>query len=155
MMKSLICTFDHRLREVLVSLLQDLTSRRPDIFHRHTLEMSFKLLRHKCPSLALELQNILAGKSEGCIGSATLPPHLSRNCQYFMVTIDAPTVGKIVSAITRVGQKIMSEEQEASARRTIILSVLEDWMELVEWMINETEEQELNPKPRKNFRKNF
>ena len=134
-----------------MSLLQDLTSHRPDIFHRHTLEMSFKLLRHKRPSLALELQNILAGKSYGYIEATTLPPHLSRNCQYFMVSIDASTVGEIVSAITTVGQRIMSEEQEASARRTIILSVLEDWMALVEWMINETTEHDMETDRRKNF----
>lgn len=123
-----------------MSLLQDLTSHRPDIFHRHTLEMSFKLLRHKKPSLALELQNILAGKTSDTPTARTLAPNLSRDCQYFMVSISAVMAGQIVSAITAIGQNIMAEEHEPSARRTIVLSVLEQWMELIEWMINESDD---------------
>ncbi|GAA6153388.1 hypothetical protein [Pseudoteredinibacter isoporae] len=124
-----------------MSLLKDLTINRPDIFSRHSLELSFKLLRHREPSLALEVQNIMAGKTNDAPSARTLPPHLSRSCEFFMVAIDPVVVGQIISSLTLIGRNIIEQNNVRPSRKAIILSLLEEWMGLVEWLINESEQQ--------------
>ncbi|MCV6613678.1 MAG: hypothetical protein OIF35_01795 [Cellvibrionaceae bacterium] len=123
-----------------MSLLKDLTINRPDIFSRHSLELSFKLLRHREPALALEVQNILAGKTSDAPKARTLPPHLSRHCEFFMVAVDPVVVGQIISSLTLVGRNIIEQKDVRPSRKAIILSLLEEWMGLVEWMISESEQ---------------
>lgn len=122
-----------------MSLLKDLTINRPDIFSRHSLELSFKLLRHRDPRLALEVQNIMAGKTNDAPAARTLPPHLSRSCEFFMVAIDPVIVGQIISSLTLIGRNIIEQNDVRPSRKAIILSLLEEWMGLVEWMISESE----------------
>jgi hypothetical protein len=101
----------------------------PHVFSRKELELTFKLLRNYKPSLALAIQNVLV--------SDQIPdaPDTNPANDHFYVNIEARTIGKIVGALTEMGQKTLVENPMMNERQLIIGTLMREWMTLAEWII--------------------
>ncbi len=117
---------------------------RPDIFSRGALEFTFRLLRHHSPSLALAVQNVLAGN----ILTLDSPLHStppSRTSDHFMVYVDAHTVGKVVAALTEIGQQALANKQRQDSGQLIVLrTLIQEWASLTEWLLENAESNAAN-----------
>ena len=101
------------------------TRKNPEVFSRGALELTFRLLRSRHPSLALSVQNILAGKP--------LPGAAS---DQFHINLDARTVGRVVAALTDMGEQSLHSGSDADqGRRVVISTLIREWMTLAEWII--------------------
>jgi len=103
---------------------------RPDVFSRGALDLTFRLLRPKSPSLALNVRNLLNRadyRLEEAPG-ATITDH-------FYVQLEALQVGYIVSALTSLGQSALDEEHPEPGRLVVIKTLIREWMTLGEWLI--------------------
>lgn len=106
---------------------------RPDVFSRGALELTFRLLRPKQPTLALQVRNTL-GHEEARLEEAPNIPI----ADHFYVDLEALEVGRIVSALTQLGQKALDEEHPEPGRLVVIKTLIREWMALGEWLIIQT-----------------
>ncbi|TQV67778.1 hypothetical protein FKG94_24940 [Exilibacterium tricleocarpae] len=102
--------------------------KKPEIFSRGALELTFRLMRKRHPGLALAVQNVLAGKP--------LPGSNDAATDHFHVSLEARTVGKIVAALTEMGQHSLEHNgSSAQGRRVVIKTLIHEWIALAEWII--------------------
>lgn len=111
------------------------STKSPDIFSRGVLELTFRLLRHHNPTLALVVQNVLASKK-----LPTLAPHDSAS-DHFYVNIDAITIGKIVAALTEIGEQALQNEHHQDGIRIVIKTLIHEWIVLTESIVHEVQQQ--------------
>ncbi len=118
---------------------------RPDVFSRGALELTFKLLRKNNPRLSLEIQNQLQGVKAIARHSAlsdgieqSLPT--SSDLDHFQITLDASTIGKVVDALTNMGQQLLNSPEKDSGTLVVIRSLMNEWIELAEWILLHTED---------------
>lgn len=110
---------------------------RADVFSRGALELTFKLLRKNNPRLSLEIQNQLQGvRANTNDQSTTTAPDTDR----FQITLDASTVGKVVDALTTMGQQLLDDTGKDDGTLVVIRSLMSDWMALAEWILLHTED---------------
>ncbi|NIB44404.1 hypothetical protein HBA55_32720 [Pseudomaricurvus alkylphenolicus] len=102
---------------------------RPDVLSRGALELTFKLLRHYNAQLALDVRNQLQGEK--------VLPNLcsSTKADHFFVTLSAQSIGKVVAALTQLGEEALVNRESDSGRLLVIRSLMKEWMELAEWLI--------------------
>ncbi len=107
---------------------------RPDLFSRGALELTFKLLRvHNNARLALDVQNQLQeAPTEG-------QPTRNRHQDLFRVTLEAHTVGKIIDALTSMGNTLLNNPERESGTVVAIRSLIKDWIALAEWILAHSE----------------
>ncbi len=110
------------------------TRKNPDVFSRGALELTFRLLRHQHPALALQIQNILAGKPlPGAAGAAS---------DHFYVGLDPRSIGRVVAALTDMGQQALERDSSTDGgRRVVIKTLIHEWMTLAEWIIIQAQDE--------------
>lgn len=104
--------------------------RRPDVFSRGALELSFKLLRPHNPTLALEIQNILAGEKFSLRNDV----QASAVTDHFHIQLGPLVVGRIVDALTQLGNTALEEASEPGLL-VVLRTLIKEWMTLAEWII--------------------
>lgn len=108
-----------------------------DVFSRGALELTFKLLRKNNPRLSLEIQNQLQGVRASTNDQSTTT---SSDTDHFQMTLDASTVGKVVDALTTMGQELLNDTEKDGGKLVVIRSLMNDWMALAEWILLHTED---------------
>jgi len=103
---------------------------RPDVFSRGALDLTFRLLRPKSPSLALNVRNLLNSDDYRLEEAPGIPI-----TDHFYVQLEALQVGRIVSALTCLGQSALDEEHPEPGRLVVIKTLIREWMTLGEWLI--------------------
>ncbi|MGH1371195.1 MAG: hypothetical protein ACRBBW_04110 [Cellvibrionaceae bacterium] len=121
------------------------TITRPDVFSRGALELTFKLLRKNNPRLSLEIQNQLQGVRatlhDNELSHRAQPSSLTpSDLDHFKITLDASTIGKVVDALTHMGQQLLDSAEKDSGTLVVIRSLMNDWIELAEWILLHTED---------------
>lgn len=121
---------------------------RPDIFSRGALELTFKLLRPYRAGLALDIQNQLQ--------DAPVPSHQSNNttqkavkissADQFFITLEPQAIGKIVAALTSIGNDLLSSHTDESGNIMVVRALMKDWIELAEWVILQVGEPVATPR---------
>ncbi len=107
----------------------------PDLFSRGALELTFKLLRvHNNARLALDVQNQLQEPP-----TQDHPTH-NRHQDQFRVTLEAHTVGKIIDALTSMGNNLLNNPERESGTLVAIRSLIKDWIALAEWILAHSED---------------
>ncbi len=117
---------------------------RPDVFSRGALELTFKLLRKNNPRLSLEIQNQLQG-IRAIVRDSELQNNVSQSppasdLDHFQITLDASTIGKVVDALTHMGQQFLDSAEKDSGTLVVIRSLMNDWIELAEWILLHSED---------------
>ena len=115
-----------------------LHSSRPDIFSRGALELTFRLLRHNNVELALDIQNQLQGNKMPGLASRDPRAKLARD--HFKITLNPQTIGRIVDALTQLGEKYLREQKKSEpGQLAVIRTLIVDWVALAEWHIAQVE----------------
>ena len=114
-----------------------LYSSRPDVLSRGVLELTFKILRHNNVDLALDIQNQLQGSKMP--GIANSDPHAKDARDHFHITLTPQTIGRIVDALTRLGEKYLRDKENQQGQLAVIRTLIVDWMALAEWHISKAE----------------
>lgn len=112
---------------------------RPDVFSRGALELTFQLLRPSDVSLALDIQNQLQGTKLPDLASSALQARDQRD--HFRITLAPQTIGRIVDALTRLGERCLQHREQAPEQQKLVLikPLIKDWMALAEWHIAQAE----------------
>ncbi len=105
------------------------TERSPDLFSRGTLEMTYKLLRTPNPSLALCVRNLLMNQRKQINNTHKNKPRIN-------IALEPTTIGKIVSALTILGQNALDNREVENGKLLVLRSLIEDWAGLAEWLVN-------------------
>ncbi len=107
----------------------------PDLISRGALEMTYKMLRSAYPSLALAVRNLLM------LNKPREPSPTSHQNIYSKISIslDAATIGKIVSALTQLGEKALDNREVENGKLVVLRSLIEDWASLAEWILSKAE----------------
>lgn len=112
------------------------TIRRPDVLSRGVLDASFQLLRPRHPGLALQLQNILAGERFSLRQNA----QASAITDHFHIQLDPRTVGKIVDALTQLGNTALQRQHSEPGALMVLRTLIKEWMTLAEWIVEHAEQ---------------
>ena len=108
----------------------------PNLFSRDTLELTFSVLRKHSPSAALEVRNQLAGECFIDNNSALGELHT----EYFPITLDARVIGKIINAMTELGQSALETAKHDKGQLIVLRRLIKEWMALAEWIILKAEQ---------------
>jgi hypothetical protein len=110
-----------------------------DFFSRHTLEQTCCLLKKEHPALAHCIQNALQ--------HLRIVPYENLHRVYtgeMLSNIDLVdhikphVVGRVVSCLTDIGQKVLSNKQTPQNDMVSLRGIIEDWMQLTEWILLRT-----------------
>ncbi|MBR9912503.1 MAG: hypothetical protein GYB33_19355 [Gammaproteobacteria bacterium] len=112
-------------------------SSRPDVFSRGALELTFQLLRQANFGLALDIQNQLQGTKLPELAAEELTARNSR--EHFRITLNAQTIGRIVDALTRLGEQCLRNKAQEQDQLQVLRTLIKDWMALAEWHISRAE----------------
>lgn len=127
------------------------TTRPPHTHRRHapeclshgTLELTFRLLRHQYPTLALEVRNLILNTLQHRNDHPEQPVKQCSNqatTVYLYVNLAASIVGQVVAALTELGQtELHNDGNRANGRRIVIKSLLEEWANVAEWVLSQAE----------------
>ena len=108
-----------------------------DFFNHQALELSFRLLSNDCPPLAVELKKTI--DKIQCVPYEKL--HSAYTGEMILNTdllrlLNAETIGKIVSALTQLGQDALHHQHLPPEHARVLRSLIEDWVQLMEWILN-------------------
>lgn len=108
-----------------------------DFFSHHALEMSIELIENYHPGLADAIKKALSQMN---------PAHYDflHNSQqgdmYFnaqlLDLLHAHTIGKIVSALTEIGEHALQNQNLHTESAIILRKLIDDWVQLTEWILN-------------------
>lgn len=112
-------------------------SSRPDVFSRDSLELTFQLLRQQSSGLALDIQNQLQGTKLPYVVFQESEQQI--NSDHFRITLNAQKIGRIVDALTQLGQQSLEKPSQNKGHLAILRALIEDWMALAEWLISHAE----------------
>ncbi len=111
-----------------------------DFFSRYTLEQTASLLEKEHPALAHCIQNAL---DHTPIASDEIMHHTYTGemlCNIDLVEHIKPhVIGRVVSCLTDIGQKVLSKKQTPQDEMSSLRSIIEDWMQLTEWILKRTD----------------
>lgn len=115
----------------------------PECLSHGTLELTFRLLRHQYPTLALEVRNLILNTLQHPSDHPEQPIKQHSNqatTVYLYVNLAPVTVGQVVAALTELGQvELHNDESSANGRRIVLKSLLEEWANVAEWVLNRAE----------------
>lgn len=110
-----------------------------DFFSHQTLELTFRLLRNNNPGLANAIKNTLShihiAPYENLHGAHTGEMYF--NAEIYQ-SLSAYTIGKIVSALTDIGQLALSNHDMPPEHMNQLRKLIDDWAVLTEWVLNHT-----------------
>lgn len=110
-----------------------------DFFSHQTLELTFRLLRNNNPGLANAINNTLShihiAPHDAVCGFHTGDVYF--NAEIYQ-TLSAHTIGKIVSALTEIGQLALAKSDMPPEHLIQLRKLIEDWVQLTEWVLNQT-----------------
>lgn len=115
-----------------VSIIKKSEQQAEHTFIRQDLTLTRQLLRARYPDLSSAIASVLPPESP----KAT-------HIEYSAIHIEARTIGKIVAALTQIGQKALS--QRATSRENngdelvILRALIRAWINLAEWIILQSE----------------
>jgi len=110
-----------------------------DFFSRQTLEKTSQLLKKDHPALSHCIQSVLE--------QLQVVPYEDLHRAYtgemifnleLVGILKAHVIGRIVSCLTDIGQKALSHKQMPQSEVMSLRSIIEDWMELTEWLLRRT-----------------
>ncbi len=104
--------------------------KKPNVFSGETLKHTFCVLRDPHPNLALQIQNQMQG-------GGILTTLSDNNRDYFLISLAPNIIGKIVDALTRLGEsyfKVAGKEHESLIG---FRELLIPWIQLTEWLIEQ------------------
>ena len=123
---------------IMISNTEKSSPDRPDVFSRGALELTFKLLRKQNPRLALDVQNQLQGLAT--LREVTEQVPARKVSDHFHITLDAQTIGKVVEALTALGQNLLDNSPKDNGTLVVVRSLIKDWIELAEWVLVNAED---------------
>ncbi len=107
----------------------------PDLFARHTLELTFRLLRNNRPHLAQAIRSTLdditiapADTSFGFTGDM----YLNTDVLSFL---GAPTIIEVVAALNDIARDALRKKNLPGEHMRLLRGLIEDWATLTEWII--------------------
>lgn len=107
-----------------------------DFFSRQTLEQTHQLLKKEHPALSHSIQNALQQipvvAHEELQGVYTGEMLLNLN---LVEQMKAHVIGRVVSCLTEIGQKALSNKQTELENMSNLRGLIEDWMQLTEWIL--------------------
>ncbi len=110
-----------------------------DFFSHQALELTFRLLRNNNPGLANAIKNTLShihiAPYETISGSYTGEMHF--NAEIYQ-TLSAHTIGKIVSALTAIGEQALARNDMPPEHLNQLRNLIEDWVQLTQWVLDQT-----------------
>ena len=110
-----------------------------DFFSHQALELAFRLLRNNNPGLANAINNTLShihiAPYEAAYGSHTGEMHF--NAEIYQ-TLSAHTIGKIVSALTEIGEQALAKNDMPPEHLNQLRKLIEDWVQLTQWVLDQT-----------------
>jgi hypothetical protein len=110
-----------------------------DFFSHQALTLTFRLLRNNNPGLANAIKNTLShihiAPYETISGSYTGEMHF--NAEIYQ-TLSAYTIGKIVSALTAMGEQALARNDMPPAHLNQLRNLIEDWVQLTQWVLDQT-----------------
>jgi hypothetical protein len=107
-----------------------------DFFSRQTLEKTILILKKEHPALSQCVQ--------GAMENLPVVPFEKLHRAYTSEMIfnyelvgymKAHVIGRVVSCLTEIGQKVLSNKQTAQMEMINLRSIIEDWMLLTEWIL--------------------
>jgi len=119
-----------------------------DFFSRHTLEQTCSLLKKEHPALGHCLQNALQ--------HLRIVPYENLYRVYtgeMLSNIDLVdqlkphVIGRVVSCLTDIGQKALSNKHTPQNEMVNLRGIIEDWMQLTEWILLRTNEDKQDCTP--------
>lgn len=116
----------------VVSILRKSQPQAEHTFIRQDLTLTQQLLRAQYPDLSRAITSALTPNSPK-----------TAHIQYSAIEIEALTIGKIVAALTQIGQKALNRrftQQDKNSDELIILrTLIRAWINLAEWLILQSE----------------
>lgn len=107
-----------------------------DFFSRHALELTYRLLRDNNPGLANAIKNTLSHihvvPYETIKGMHTGEMYFNAE---LCATLSAHSIGKIVFALTELGEKALKNHGIAPDSLNQLRGIIEDWVQLTEWIL--------------------
>lgn len=110
-----------------------------DFFSRQALELTFRLLRNGHPLLAHTVKQTIdntATVSYEDLQSAYTGEMLLNS--EVLASLKAHTIGKIVSALTEIGEDALKQNDLPPSHMTLMRTLIEDWVQLTEWVLAHT-----------------
>lgn len=110
-----------------------------DFFSRQALELTFRLLRTNYPLLAHSIKYTIdntATVSYEDLQSAYTGEMLLNS--EVLASLKAHTIGKVVSALTDIGEEALKQHDLPPNHMTLMRSLIEDWVQLTEWVLAHT-----------------
>lgn len=110
-----------------------------DYFSRQTLVQTSHLLRKEQPALSHLIEHALEQipivEFEELKGTYTGEMLLNL---YIVEKMKAHVIGRIVSCLTDIGQKALTQQVALNIDMTQMRGLIEDWMQLTEWILQRT-----------------
>jgi|GEM_PF-563608 len=110
-----------------------------DFFSRQALDLTFRLLRNNHPLLAhavkQTIDNTVTVSYEDLQSAYT--GEMLRNTE-IVDSLKAHIIGKIVSALTDIGETALKQNDLPSNHMTLMRTLIEDWVQLTEWVLAHT-----------------
>jgi hypothetical protein len=107
-----------------------------DFFSHQTLELTFRLLRNNNPGLANAIKKTLDNAQQVPyeVLAKTHTGEMYFNAQILQL-LNAHTIGKIVSALTEIGQRALQKQDLPTDHINLLRSMIDDWVQLTEWVL--------------------
>jgi len=110
-----------------------------DFFSHRTLDLTFRLLRNNNPGLASAINSTLSNLQ---IAPYEIYRGLHTGEMFFNVevleSLTVPTIGKIVSALTELGERALNHKDFPPEHMNMLRSLIDDWAQLTEWILKHT-----------------
>lgn len=107
----------------------------PDLFHRQSLELTFRLLRNNNLALALAIKTAMdevAVAPTEALYAITGEMHLNSD---LIKELHATNVVKIVAALNDIGRDALQRKDLPAEHMKILRNLIEDWAKLAEWIL--------------------
>lgn len=107
----------------------------PDLFHRQSLELTFRLLRNNDLALALAIKTAMDEVSFApaeALYAITGEMHLNSD---LVKALEATNVVKIVAALNNIARDALQRKDLPAEHIKILRTLIEDWAKLAEWIL--------------------
>ncbi|HWV15951.1 MAG TPA: hypothetical protein VN030_11030 [Cellvibrio sp.] len=107
-----------------------------DLFSHRALELSIALIRNNNPGLASAIKKAISQISSASYGASQKTAHgdMYFNAQ-LLETLQAHTIGKIVSALTEIGEQALQNKNLSIEYVSLLRNLIDDWVQLTEWIL--------------------
>ena len=107
----------------------------PELFHRQTLELTFRLLRNNDAALASAIKTALdevAFAPAEALFAVTGEMHLITD---LLKSLDATHIVRIVAALNDIARGALQKKDLPGEHMKILRNLIEEWAELAEWIL--------------------